>query len=138
MGREVEGRFKREGTRVCLWLIHGDVRQKPTQYCKATVLQLKINKFSKQSEMLLSLKTQPLLHRRLLGPQWPPRWLRVKNPPAKAGDLGSIPGSGRCPGGGNRKALQYSCLEFHAQRSLEGCSPWGRTESDTSKRLTLC
>ena len=41
MGREVEGRFKREGTRVCLWLIQGDVRQKPTQYCKAIVLQLK-------------------------------------------------------------------------------------------------
>ena len=65
MGREVEGRFKREGPRVCLWLIHADVRQKPTQYCKAIVLQLKINKFSKESEMLLSLKTQQLLRRRL-------------------------------------------------------------------------
>ena len=65
MGREVEGRFKREGTRVCLWLTHADVRQKPTQYCKAIVLQLKINKFSKESEMLLSLKTQQLLRRRL-------------------------------------------------------------------------
>ena len=28
-----------------------------------------------------------------------------------AGDLGSIPGSGRSPGGGNGKPLQYSCLE---------------------------
>ena len=26
--------------------------------------------------------------------------LVVKNPPAKAGDMGSIPGSGRSPGGG--------------------------------------
>ena len=34
----------------------------------------------------------------------------VKNPPAKAGDLGSIPGSGRSPGGGNGNLLQYSCL----------------------------
>ena len=28
-----------------------------------------------------------------------------------AGDLGSIPGSGRSPGGGNGNPLQYSCLE---------------------------
>ena len=35
----------------------------------------------------------------------------VKNPPANAGDAGSIPGSGRSPGGGNGNPLQYSCLE---------------------------
>ena len=29
----------------------------------------------------------------------------------KAGDLGSIPGSGRSPGGRNSNPLQYSCLE---------------------------
>ena len=34
----------------------------------------------------------------------------VKNPPANAGEAGSVPGSGRCPGGGNGKPLQYSCL----------------------------
>ena len=28
-----------------------------------------------------------------------------------AGDLGSVPESGRCPGEGNGKPLQYSCLE---------------------------
>ena len=28
-----------------------------------------------------------------------------------AGDLGSIPGSGRSPGEGNGSPLQYSCLE---------------------------
>ena len=27
--------------------------------------------------------------------------------------------------------------EFHGQRSLEGYSPWGRKESDTTERLTL-
>ena len=37
--------------------------------------------------------------------------LTVKNPPAKAGDAGSIPGSGRSPGEENGKPLQYSCLE---------------------------
>ena len=33
----------REGTWVYLWLIHVDVWQKPIQYCKAIILQLKIN-----------------------------------------------------------------------------------------------
>ena len=36
--------FKREGTDVHLWLIHIDEWQKPTQYGKAIILQLKINK----------------------------------------------------------------------------------------------
>ena len=42
----------------------------------------------------------------------------VKNPPANAGlmspdirDVSSIPGLGRCPGGGHGNPLQYSCLE---------------------------
>ena len=35
----------------------------------------------------------------------------VKNPPANAGDVGSIPGSGRSPGVENGNPLQYSCLE---------------------------
>ena len=33
-----------------------------------------------------------------------------------AGDLGSIPGSGRCPGKGNDYPLQYSCLENSMDR----------------------
>ena len=40
----------------------------------------------------------------LLVAQW------VKNPPV-TGDVGSIPGSGKSPGGGNGNPLQYSCLE---------------------------
>ena len=35
----------------------------------------------------------------------------VRNPPANAGDLGSVPGLERSPGGGHGKPLQYSCLE---------------------------
>ena len=38
----------------------------------------------------------------------------VKNLPANAGDardMGSVPGSGRSPGGGNSNLLQYLCLE---------------------------
>ena len=38
----------------------------------------------------------------------------VKNPPGNAADvkdLGLIPGSGRCLGGGHGSCVQYSCLE---------------------------
>ena len=35
----------------------------------------------------------------------------VKNPPANAGDLCSIPGLGRSPGEGDDNLLPYSCLE---------------------------
>ena len=35
----------------------------------------------------------------------------VKVSACNAGDLGSIPGSGRSPGEGNSNPLQYSCLE---------------------------
>ena len=38
-------------------------------------------------------------------------WLRVQNPPANAGDAGSIPGWERAPGGANDNPLQYFCLE---------------------------
>ena len=53
-----------------------------------------------------------------------------------AGDLGSVPGSGRSPGEGNGNPLQYSCLE----NPMDGgtwldYSPWGRKESDTTERL---
>ena len=47
MGWEVGGRFNREGTYVYLCLIHVDVWQRPRQYCKAIILQLKINAFRK-------------------------------------------------------------------------------------------
>ena len=54
-----------------------------------------------------------------------------KESACNAGDLGSIPGLGRSPGGGHGSPLQYSCLENpHGQRRLAGYSPWGRTESD--------
>ena len=40
----------------------------------------------------------------------------VKNPPANAGEMGLIPGSGRSPGEGNGNPLQYSCLEYPMDR----------------------
>ena len=62
----------------------------------------------------------------------------VKNLPANAGDLASIPGLGRAPGEGNRNPLQF-CLEnsMDRQKSLAGYSPWGRKESDMTEQLTL-
>ena len=52
-----------------------------------------------------------------------------------AGDLGSIPGLGRSPGGKHGNPLQYSCLENpHGQKSLAGYSPWGCKESDTTEQ----
>ena len=40
----------------------------------------------------------------------------VKNLPANAEDMGSIPGLGRSPGEGNGNLLQYSCLESPMDR----------------------
>ena len=47
----------------------------------------------------------------------------VKASASNAGDLGSIPGSGRSPGEGNGNPLQYSCLEnpMGSQRVRHNC-----------------
>ena len=47
-----------------------------------------------------------------------------------AGDLGSIPGSGRFPGEGNGNPLQYSCLE----NPMDG-GAWYRLLSTGSQRV---
>ena len=57
----------------------------------------------------------------------------VKPSAWNAGDLGSIPGSGRSPGEGNGKPTPvFLPGESHGGRSLVGYSPWGRKESDTT------
>ena len=48
-----------------------------------------------------------------------------------AGDKGLIPGSGRSPGGGHGKPLQYSCLENHVNRGMWHATVHGVTQSDT-------
>ena len=59
-----------------------------------------------------------------------------KESACNVGDLGLIPVLGRYSGGGRGNPFQCSCLENpHGQRSLEGYSPWGRKESDTTERL---
>jgi len=57
-----------------------------------------------------------------------------KESACNVGDLDSIPGFGRSPGGRHGYPLQYSCLENpHAQRSLAGFSPWGLKELDMTE-----
>ena len=60
-----------------------------------------------------------------------------KESTCNVGNLGSIPGWERSPGGGHGKPLQYSCLENrHEQRNLVGYSPWGCKELDMTERLS--
>ena len=56
----------------------------------------------------------------------------VKNLPADAGDIGSIPGPGRYPGEGNGKPLQYSCLG-----SLMDRGPWQATVHGVTKESDM-
>ena len=57
----------------------------------------------------------------------------VRNPPASAGatgDVGSIPGLARSPGGGNGNPLQYACLETSMDRGA-----WWATDHGVAKEL---
>ena len=72
------------------------------------------------------IPTLLLMHKAILRWWWAGLWLyqylkeslsflgssvvKKKNPPANAGDAGSIPGLGRSPGEGNSSPLRYSCL----------------------------
>ena len=60
----------------------------------------------------------------------------VKNLPANAGyikDVGSIPGSGRSPGGGHGNPLQYSCLENPMDRRAWWLTVHRVAESDMTE-----
>ena len=51
----------------------------------------------------------------------------VKNLPANAGDVGSVPGLVRSPEGGNGNPLQYSCLDRGAwQATVYGVTRAGQ------------
>ena len=54
----------------------------------------------------------------------------VKNPPANAGDMGLIPGSGRSSGEGDSNPLQYSSLENPMDRGA-----WPATVHGVAKEL---
>ena len=64
--------------------------------------------------------------------------LDSKESACNAGDMGLIPGSGRCPGEGNGNPLQYSFLGNSMDRGAgQANSPQGRKQSDMTDRLTL-
>ena len=73
------GGFMRKGTYVYLWLIHADIWQKRTQYCKTIILQLKINKSGEKKEQT--------------GP--PSQWLSGKGFTCECRRHGVIPNPGR-------------------------------------------
>ena len=54
-----------------------------------------------------------------------------------AGDLGLIPGSGRCPGEGNGYPLQCSCLENSMDRGTWQATVHGVAKSLTAERLSF-
>ena len=63
-----------------------------------------------------------------------PWWLSGKDLPAKAGDagdMGSIPGLGRPPRGGNGNPFQYSCLGNPMDRGAWRATVHGVAKSQT-------
>ena len=57
----------------------------------------------------------------------------VKASTCNVGDLGSIPGSGRCPGEGNGNPLQYSCLD----NPMDGGAWWDTVHGVTKSWTQL-
>ena len=55
----------------------------------------------------------------------------VKNPPANARDVSSIPELGGSPGGGNGNPFQYSCLENSMDRGAWWATVHGVAKSQT-------
>ena len=79
--------------------------------------------------MLLNIIVGPLI--RVEGFPW---WLSYKESACNAedaGDTGSIPGSGRAPGGGNGNLLQSSCLENPMDRGAWRAAVHGVAKSQT-------
>ena len=62
-----------------------------------------------------------------------PQWLSSKRCSCGAGDMGSIPGSGRSPGGGHGNPLQHSCLENAIARGALRATAHCHKESDMTE-----
>ena len=115
-GRREEG--SGWGTHVYLWQIHFDIWQNQYNIVKLKN-KIQLNKYS--------LRNFHIYNTVLLTMRFPGGSV-VKNLPVDAGETGSIPGSGRCPGGGHGNPIQYSCMENSRQRRLVSYNPWGYRE----------
>ena len=65
---------------------------------------------------------------------WPSQvaqWSRIHLPMQETRDVGSVPGSGRCSGGGNDNPLQYSCLKNSMDREAWRATVHGDAKSWT-------
>ena len=62
--------------------------------------------------------------------------LCCKESGCNAGDLGSIPGSGRSPAGGHGNLLQYSCLENPRDRGAWRAAVHKVTQLDPTEPLS--
>ena len=69
-----------------------------------------------------------------------PWWLSGKESTCNAGDIGSIPGSGRSLREGNGNLLQYSCLENFMDREACGLQSMGlqRVGQDSATNTYTC
>ena len=64
-----------------------------------------------------------------------PRWLSGKESACNAGDMGSIPGSGRPPGGGHGYLVECSCLENLMDRTAWRTAVHRVAKSQTQLKL---
>ena len=65
----------------------------------------------------------------------------VKNPPTSAGDagdIGSVTGSERSPGGGNGNLLQYYCLEIFMDRRAWWARVHGIAKTEQLSNVFIC
>ena len=67
-----------------------------------------------------------------------PQWLSSKESACNAGDTGSIPRSGRSPGGRNGNPLQYSCLGNPMDRGAWQATVHGVAKSQIRLRTHMC
>ena len=98
---------------------------------------LKVLNYLVNSGRIDGSKLMMIIAIRLLSARGFPGGSEGKESACNAGDLGSIPGSGRSPEEGNEWHPTPVLLpgKSHEQRSLVYYSPWDRKESDMTERL---
>ena len=100
-------------------------------FCSSHSMTMQLSKSQTPSLWLNPMNSsQPLTYLLLTCPTFPGGSV-AKNSPANAGDVGSIPGSGRSSGGRHDTQLQYSCLGNPMDRGAWQATVHGVTESQT-------